>query len=106
MPVILRRHNGDLKCYRITIFGWNRTMKMSMRDKAGISALWGTIFLFLLPITAGVLFIESDWQGAAAIAAVTLACLASAAVGAGFFFQAMTRLTDYSREKVRQGRQT
>lgn len=76
-------------------------MKLSLRDKAGITALWGTIFLFLAPITAGVLFAQSDWEGIAAIALVALACLVSAAVGAGFFVQAVGQLTAHSQEKVR-----
>lgn len=76
-------------------------MKLSLRDKAGIAALWGTIFLFLVPITAGVLFAQSDLQGIAAAALVAVACLVSAAVGAGFFVQAVGQLTAHSQEKVR-----
>lgn len=76
-------------------------MKLSLRNKAGITALWGTIFLFLVPITVGVLFVQSDWGGIAAITLVTLACLISAAIGAGFFVQAMGQLTAHSQEKVR-----
>lgn len=75
--------------------------RLTLRDKAGITALWGTIFLFLVPITAGVLFAQSEWDGLAAIALVTLACLISAVIGAGFFVQAIGQLTAYSQEKVR-----
>lgn len=76
-------------------------MKMTLRDKAGISALWGTLFLFLVPITAGVLYVQSDWQGTAALILVALVCVASAIAGAIFFAQAVSQLTAFSQEKVR-----
>lgn len=76
-------------------------MKLSLRDKAGITALWGTIFLFLVPITIGVVFAQSDWGGVAVVALVAIVCLASAAIGAGFFVQAIGQLTAHSQEKVR-----
>jgi putative effector of murein hydrolase LrgA (UPF0299 family) len=76
-------------------------MKLTLRDKAGISALWGTIFLFLAPITVGVIYAQGDWQGLAALALVTIGCLVSAAIGAGFFVQAVAQLTAHSQEKVR-----
>lgn len=78
-------------------------MKMSLRDRAALSALWGTVFLFLVPITVGIAFFRSDWQGFAIVAVVFGACLVSALVGAGFFWQASQQLTQHSRDKVRSG---
>jgi hypothetical protein len=78
-------------------------MKLSLRDRAALSALWGTIFLFLVPISIGIAFFRSHWQGVAVIAVVFGACLVSALVGAGFFWQASQQLTQHSRDKVRSG---
>ena len=75
-------------------------MKLSLRDKAGIAALWGTIFLFLLPISVGVWAMESGLHGGMAVTALLLGCLISAVIGAVYFWQAVTLLTLYSKAQV------
>lgn len=76
-------------------------MKLSLRSRAGLSALWGTVFLFLIPITTGIAFLRSAWSGIAVLGLVVGACLVSGLIGAGFFWQAVGQLTEHSREKVR-----
>ncbi len=75
-------------------------MKLSLRDKAGIAALWGTIFLFLLPISVGIWAMESGLQGGMAVTALLLGCLISALIGVVYFWQAVTLLTLYSKAQV------
>lgn len=75
-------------------------MKLNDRDRAGISALWGTVFLFLLPIAAGIFTVQSGLSGPLVIIAVGIGCLISAVAGALYFWQAVSYLTLYSKEKV------
>lgn len=75
-------------------------MKLSLRERAGIAALWGTMFLFLLPISAGIWTMQSGLRGGMVVTALVLGCLISALIGALYFWQAVTLLTLYSKEQV------
>ena len=81
-------------------------MKLDDRDRAALSALWGTVFLFLLPITAGILTAQSGLSGALIIIAVSIGCVISAIVGAIYFWQAVSYLTLYSKAKVTKTQDT
>lgn len=73
---------------------------LTLRDRAGISALWGTIFLFLIPLTALWVFSGSPWEGMIAILLMGLGCSISALIGVLFFARAVGQLTEFSKEKV------
>lgn len=79
-------------------------MKLGLREQAGMAALWGTMFLFLLPITAGMLAFQQNLDGMMVMIALIMGCLMSAAVGVLYFAKAVTLLTQHSKEQVAAGR--
>lgn len=76
------------------------SMKLSLRDRAGISALWGTIFLFLIPLSALGAFLNSAWEGMMVIILLAVGCLISGLTGVMFFARAVAQLTEFSKQKV------
>lgn len=75
-------------------------MKLTTVDRARINALWGTIFLFLLPITLGIVYALSGLEGTLALLLFGVAGLISAVAGFLFFLTAVNQLQQASKEKV------
>lgn len=77
-------------------------MELKPFAKAGLHALGGTLFLFLIPIGLGYQF----FAGGSGSTLLTIAVLAlstiSAIVGGLFFWAAMLYLIAHSKEKVSQ----
>lgn len=75
-------------------------MKMTLRDKAAISGLWGCVFLFVLPIALGFWVYWSDTAGASILFAAGSGALVSFIAGGYFFADAANKLYQHSRDKV------
>lgn len=75
-------------------------MKMTLRDKAGISGLWGCIFLFVVPIALGFWVFWSDAAGVSMFFVAGTAALVSFIAGGYFFADAANKLHEHSRERV------
>jgi hypothetical protein len=82
---------------------------IDQRAVAGLFALGGTLFLFLLPLIALHQFFISDYadQGMSSVAIVLmLAGTGSVSLGVWFFWKAMQHLLTYSRAIVDARRRT
>lgn len=75
-------------------------MKMTLRDKAALSGLWGCVFLFVLPIALGFWVFWSDATGTPMLFAAGTAALVSFVAGGYFFADAANKLFQHSRDKV------
>ncbi len=75
-------------------------MKLTTANRARINALWGTIFLFLLPITLGFIYVLSELQGTLALVLFGFAGIICAIAGFLFFLTAVNQLQQASKEKV------
>ena len=77
-------------------------MKLTTANRARINALWGTIFLFLLPITLGIVYALSGLEGTLALLLFGVAGLISAVAGFLFFLTAVNQLQQASKEKLQK----
>lgn len=75
-------------------------MKLRTVDRARINALWGTIFLFLLPITLGLVYVLAGFQSAMLLITFAVLGLASLVAGFLFFLKAVDQLQQASKEKL------
>lgn len=79
-------------------------MKMTLRDKAALSGLWGCVFLFVVPIALGFWVFWSDLAGTSMIFIAGLVALASFIAGGYFFADAANKLYQHSRDRVAASR--
>jgi hypothetical protein len=75
-------------------------MKLRTLDRARINALWGTIFLFLLPITLGLVYVLAGFQSKLLLVLFGFAGLASGVAGFFFFLTTVNQLQQASKEKL------
>jgi hypothetical protein len=76
-------------------------MKLTTIDRARINALWGTILLFLIPITLAVVYILGGFQSGLLLALFALVGLSCAGAGVVFFVATVNQLQEASKEKLR-----
>ena len=77
-------------------------MKLKPFAKAGLHALGGTLFLFLIPIGLGYQFFAGGSSSTLLAIAVLALSTISAIVGGLFFWAAMLYLIAHSKERVAQ----
>jgi putative effector of murein hydrolase LrgA (UPF0299 family) len=80
-------------------------MKLTTLDRARINALWGTILLFLVPITLAVVYILGRFQSGLLLALFALIGLSCAAAGVVFFVATVNQLQEASKEKLRSAQE-
>lgn len=79
-------------------------MKLTLRDQAALSGLWGCVFLFIAPIALGFWVYWSDNTAVAMLFMAGLMALASFAIGGYFFADAAKKLHQHSQAVVGQRR--
>jgi hypothetical protein len=77
-------------------------MELKPFARAGLHALAGTLFLFLIPIGLGYQFFAGSGGGTILTIAVLALSTVSAIVGGLFFWGAMIYLIAHSKERVAQ----
>jgi hypothetical protein len=76
-------------------------MKLTTLNRARINALWGTILLFLIPITLAVVYILGGLRSGLLLALFALVGLSCAAAGVVFFVATVNQLQEASKEKLK-----
>jgi hypothetical protein len=74
-------------------------MMLTTVNRARINALWGTIFLFLVPITLGVVYVLGNFHSKSMLLLFGFAGLASGVAGFMFFLKTVDQLQAASKEK-------
>ncbi len=80
-------------------------MKITTIQRARINALWGSMLLFIVPITLGIVYVLGKFNSMLLLALFAVVGLASAAAGAMFFAVTVSQLQQASKEKLSQQNQ-